>query len=392
MIILAGKNNIAVHALNVLVEKVGVDNLRVIVNRTDDGVDSWQLSLKKRTLELGVQCIELEEAEFLADVFISLEFDRIVKPGNFKNSGALYNIHFSELPRYKGMYTSIWPILNGEKHSAVTLHRIDAGIDTGEVIDQVSFEITEADSSKDLYLKYISSAIIVFDNNILGLIEGVVDSTPQAVEGSTYYSKATLSFSSLELDLKQTAWQVGRQIRAYSFRNYQLPKLNGTHYCNFLVLKTTSAFKPGYVLADSEEYTDFSTIDYDVRLYKDHIDKVFALAGSDNWIDLKNYENNIVNIDDRNQKSWTLLMVAAYSGNLALAEYLLVKGAAVNAQNYKGTTVLMYAKDFALKNNDCALFDMLISRGADIGIADHTGKTLRNYITSSEAKILGIDE
>jgi methionyl-tRNA formyltransferase len=392
MIIVAGKNNIAVHALNTLVASVGVERLKVVANKTDDGMDSWQLSLKKRSAQLGVECITLEEAEEVAEVFLSLEFDRIVKPENFKNSRSLYNIHFSALPRYKGMYTSIWPILHFDSSSAVTLHRIDAGIDTGEIVDQLSFEIQEADSSKDLYLKYISNACRLFDNNIARLIGGNPASSPQAIEGSTYYSKAALNFATLVLNLNQTAWQIGRQIRAYSFRDYQLPKLNGTAYCNYEVLATQTRKKPGTVLSDCEEFTDFSTIDYDIRLYKDQLAHVFELAAEDDGSRLSRYEKNLVNIDDRNSKSWTLLMVAAYNGNLALAEFLISRGADVNAQNYKGTTVLMYAKDYALAKGDSTLFKLLLSHGADVAVADYTGKALRDYLTRSEAAALGIDK
>ena len=41
------------------------------------------------------------------------------------------------------MYTSYWPIKNGEKKSGVTLHKIDSGIDTGDIISQLSFDIDE---------------------------------------------------------------------------------------------------------------------------------------------------------------------------------------------------------------------------------------------------------
>jgi methionyl-tRNA formyltransferase len=192
--------------------------------------------------------------------------------------------------------------------------------------------------------------------------------------------------------LNQTAWQIGRQIRAYSFRNYQLPKVNGSAYCNYDVLSTQTRIKPGTILNDCEAFTDFSTIDYDIRLYKDHLARVFDLAGEDDGNRIGRYEKNLVNIDDRNSKSWTLLMVAAYNGNLELAKFLISRGADVNAQNYKGTTVLMYAKDYALAKSDFTLFELLLSHGADMTIADYTGKKLRDYLTRSEAAALGIDK
>ena len=43
------------------------------------------------------------------------------------------------------MYTSCLPILFNEKESGVTLHKIDRGIDTGDIIDQITFPILSSD-------------------------------------------------------------------------------------------------------------------------------------------------------------------------------------------------------------------------------------------------------
>ena len=69
-----------------------------------------------------------------------IEFDQIIKPTEFR-SNRLFNIHFSYLPEFKGMYTSAIPILQGSTHTGVTLHGIDQGIDTGPIIAQEKFEI-----------------------------------------------------------------------------------------------------------------------------------------------------------------------------------------------------------------------------------------------------------
>ena len=135
MIIVAGKNNIAVHALLKLVDRFGKHSLGVIPTQTDLGDDSWQRSLLKAARQLGVQVYRLEEVEENPDVslFLSLEFDKIVKVKKLPR-GRTFNIHFSNLPDYKGMYTSLWPILHGDLTGGVSLHQIDRGIDTGDIV------------------------------------------------------------------------------------------------------------------------------------------------------------------------------------------------------------------------------------------------------------------
>ena len=134
---IAGKNRIAVECLRYVVEHYGARaDIYAICNSGDNGMDNWQPSLRKYAASLkNVAVINLEEAQDISDVyFFSLEFDRIIKPERF-NSKNLFNLHFSLLPKYRGMYTSAHPLLNGETESGCTLHIIDSGIDTGAVVN-----------------------------------------------------------------------------------------------------------------------------------------------------------------------------------------------------------------------------------------------------------------
>ena len=116
----AGKNEIALNALKLLQTRFQNDEICVIPNRNDTGIDHWQPSLLKYALQASIPVCTLEQVQQIANVlFLSLEFDRLLKVEQFA-SKRLYNIHFSALPKYKGVYTSIMPILNGESSSGVT--------------------------------------------------------------------------------------------------------------------------------------------------------------------------------------------------------------------------------------------------------------------------------
>jgi len=54
-ICLAGKNEIAVYGLNLLLEYVSKENLCVLCNATDDGFDTWQPSLLRAAIENNVE-------------------------------------------------------------------------------------------------------------------------------------------------------------------------------------------------------------------------------------------------------------------------------------------------------------------------------------------------
>ena len=169
---IAGKNNIAVEGLLMaleLREKYRFD-IGVICNKTETGVNGWQRSLRWYAQKFGVKEYKLEDIYDIEDsVFLSLEYDSIVDVKKFKTK-RLYNIHYSMLPYYKGMYTSAIPLLNGESSSGVTLHCLDAGIDTGNIIAHKKFKIEKDDTCRDLYFKYTTNAMELLKDNIEMLI------------------------------------------------------------------------------------------------------------------------------------------------------------------------------------------------------------------------------
>ena len=149
-ICIAGKNEIALYGLQILLKKFDAEQLLVCPNKMTDE-PSWQPDLARYANHYGVTVSGLEDLYRIKDlVFISLEFDKIINPKKFL-SDELYNVHFSLLPAYKGVYTSYWPIMNGEVKSGVTIHKIEKGIDTGDILFQKQFELPDTFTSRDLY-------------------------------------------------------------------------------------------------------------------------------------------------------------------------------------------------------------------------------------------------
>ena len=188
---IAGKNDIAVNAVEYLINtlKISKNEITVVINANDNGIDSWQKSLKKFALNNNIKTSTLPEIYSIENIlFISLEFDKIIKTKLFK-SERLFNIHFSNLPKYKGMFTSVLPILNVETIAGVTLHKIDDGIDTCDIIKQKLFKIDVKDTARDLYFKYLKNGFSLFKNTIKNLISNDYKSTPQTNINSSYYSQ-----------------------------------------------------------------------------------------------------------------------------------------------------------------------------------------------------------
>ncbi len=76
------------------------------------------------------------------DLLVSAYFSQILKKEviSIPALGTL-NVHPGWLPAYKGAMAYFWVLKNGEEKAGVTLHWIDEGIDTGEIIARENIEI-----------------------------------------------------------------------------------------------------------------------------------------------------------------------------------------------------------------------------------------------------------
>lgn len=386
-ICVAGKNSIAVEILEYLLNKNGEYELGIVCNKTETGKNSFQKSLRWFANKYGVKEYSLEDLYNIENlIFLSMEFDSIVKPNNF-NSARLYNIHFSLLPKYKGMYTSVFPILNGEKESGVTLHRIDSGIDTGEIIDQKVFSIEGMDC-REVYLSYIEHGIDIVLKNIDTILEGKDVSKPQLVDNSSYYSKNSINYKCLRLDLNQTAEGIARQIRAYSFREYQMPIVNGHQIIDFRFTKNRSMSKPGTVLCETENACILSSIDYNIILYYDKLDELLDACreGNINKVQKICSVNKHVNSIDRRGQS--PLMVATQNNQYAIVQSLLVMGADVNVINYDGVNLMGYAIKAGVEYGDWKLYCLYKKMCLNINDCDYYDHRMKDYIGENEFMLL----
>lgn len=378
-ICLAGKTNALKEAIDFTLQYLPKDQLWVLPAESDPEEDYWQYSIKKYAQNQNLKVASLTELYPEKDlIFISIQYDKIIAPNKFF-SDKLYNIHFSFLPEYKGVYPTIWPLLNNAAYSGVSLHLIDAGIDTGDIIDQIKVPIQLEDTSWNLYEKCLQAASFLFRKNFFQLISNGADAVPQSFLASSYYSKKSIDFSSLPINLRSTALQLHNQIRAFSFRPYQMPEVLGFKIAKSEILPEKSIMRPGRIIEENEECLVISTIDFNLKLVKDYFNDLIKYCRSGDTKKAKETIPLTTNLEDRAEKDWTPLMIAAYKENLELVEALVENGANVNARTFKGTTPLMYAKSAAKKSGRTDIMDYLILNGALVNIKDSTGTSIYKY-------------
>ncbi len=89
------------------------------------------------------------------------------------------NLHASLLPKYRGAAPIQWAIANGETVTGVTTMRIDAGLDTGDILLQKEVSITPDDTAETLAQRLAVIGADLVGETLRRLQTGSVQSRPQ---------------------------------------------------------------------------------------------------------------------------------------------------------------------------------------------------------------------
>lgn len=96
-----------------------------------------------------------ELAELIAamrpDAVVVSSYNRILDVGRLPAGCPVINVHYAPLPRYRGRATVNWAVINGEPAAAITIHLIDAGLDSGNILYQEEIAIAATDTVMTLY-------------------------------------------------------------------------------------------------------------------------------------------------------------------------------------------------------------------------------------------------
>lgn len=130
----------------------------------------------------------VQEVERLgATLGLSILFDYILE-GEFIRlfSDGILNLHPALLPYNRGQYPNVWSIVEGTPAGA-TLHYIDEGIDTGDLVAQREVVVEPVDTGESLYRKLEAVSLELFKGNWPAVKRRTAPRLPQASHGGTYH-------------------------------------------------------------------------------------------------------------------------------------------------------------------------------------------------------------
>lgn len=148
------------------------------------------------------------------DLIVVFSFGQILKNNllNLPKSGSV-NIHTSLLPTYRGAAPIAAAILNGDRQTGVSIMKMAAKLDAGDVFQQFPVELPDTIYAPDLEQRLADRAANEICHCLDQIASGDLKATPQNHEQATYAPRITKEDG--HIDWTQPAADIERQVRAY---------------------------------------------------------------------------------------------------------------------------------------------------------------------------------
>jgi methionyl-tRNA formyltransferase len=181
------------------------------------------VKLLARRLNLPVlQPERVRDGKFIAefhslqpDLVVVVAYGQILPPAilDLPRHGCL-NIHASLLPQYRGPAPIQWAIAHADAETGVTLMRIDAGLDTGDIVAQRRTPIRPEDDSATLHDRLAQLGAELLVQTIPDYVAGKIQPKAQPAEGASYAPK--IKKEDGRIDWNQPARTIWNRLRAFT--------------------------------------------------------------------------------------------------------------------------------------------------------------------------------
>ncbi len=141
------------------------------------------------------------------------DYGQIVPPALLALVHGALNLHPSALPRWRGASPIPNTIAAGDPSTAVTLMRMDAGLDTGPVVAQESWPLDGTETAPALEAALAEAGAALLGRMVGPWLDGTVGAVPQASDGVTL--TRPLRRADGRLDPARPAAVLERLVRAY---------------------------------------------------------------------------------------------------------------------------------------------------------------------------------
>src|SRR6266849_3819229 len=124
------------------------------------------------------------------------------------------NLHASLLPKYRGAAPINWAIASGETQTGLTTMRIDAGMDTGEMLLEREIQIGPKETAPELAARMSAAGAPLMAETLRGLAAGTI--APKAQNHAEASYAPMLKKEDGRIDWKRPATEIYNRMRGFA--------------------------------------------------------------------------------------------------------------------------------------------------------------------------------
>jgi methionyl-tRNA formyltransferase len=230
-IVLFGSLGVAVDCLEWLLKQPMLEVCGVVCSRADR--KKWRESVGDRDMQehasvLGVPLLTLDDVlQMKPDIGLSVRFHQILSPAHLERFRmGVINLHGGILPEMRGSMCDAAAILEKRAEFGTTLHWMNNGIDTGDILAEKRFAISSNDTVYDLFTRCNESGLQLIQTHLSAIIGGTIQGIPQDqiaeerhLKPATYRSKYVMKYKQVSHGLNPEELRV--VIRAFQFPGHE---------------------------------------------------------------------------------------------------------------------------------------------------------------------------
>tara|TARA_Y100000996_G_C22549301_1_gene653116 strand:+ start:443 stop:1189 length:747 start_codon:yes stop_codon:yes gene_type:complete len=225
-VVFLGTKQIGLECLKILYEKQAKLNYEIVGILTARKSEDIQNFSQKNNLNLLGSLDDFLDLNQV-DIVISVQYHQILNLDQIKKAKDLaVNIHMAPLPEYRGCNSFSQAILEDKKIFGSTIHKLDQGIDSGDILFETRFKIPKDCWIEDLYKLTYQKTLELFTKSLSDLISlnfvPVSQNSLEKERGTSLHYRREIN-DLKKIDLSWNIDKIIKHIRATSMSGFEPP-------------------------------------------------------------------------------------------------------------------------------------------------------------------------
>lgn len=227
-VVFLGTKPIGFDSLDYLISQQESLNYKIIAVGTKERKEfSTEKNISDLAQQYGITILEENETIPACDIIYSVQYHKILKASDIEKASEIaLNLHLAPLPDYRGCNQFSFAIFNGAKNFGVTIHKIDTGIDSGDILFEDRFPLSSEWWVKDLFKESNKRGLALLKSTWSKIISADYQLQPQtpliAARGMNIYYRKDIELLK-NIDLNEDGIKIARKIKATYMPGFEPP-------------------------------------------------------------------------------------------------------------------------------------------------------------------------